>query len=146
VSYFGGYFGGGGSGGGTDGIPPTVSVVSPTPGVAPGAPGGFPRTISAARNTPIILDVTDVDGVDYFVVTAKFYGLTAEESITEEVVYRRGLFRGPYIKLSNANPIVNGTRLSVRRDGGWPAKLDGTIPHIQFFVDALDSGGSLTDA
>lgn len=129
-----------------DAVAPTISVVSPTPGVAVGAPGGFPRAYSSAKITPIVLDVTDVDpGVQYFVVIARFYADAEDENPTEEVVYRRSNFRGLYVKGSFATPIADGIRLSVLRVGGWPSNSTGSsVGHIAFAVDVLDADGNLS--
>lgn len=130
-----------------DNVPPMVVVISPTPGVPPGDPGGFPRSISEAKNTPIVLKVEDpMPGVRYIVIIARFYVDVEDAAPTEEVVFRRGQFRGKYVKNSFWVPTIDGIQLSVRRTGGWPASVVGTAtskPYIVFAVDALDADGNL---
>lgn len=127
MSYWGPHFpepAGGGGGGDTN--PPTITVVSPTP------PNGFPADWTVAKDTPVVLQVTDpVPGVEYVAVTVVYDGTN------EEVVYRRGSFRGAYAGLSSQTSIANGIELTVRRDGGW---LPGTMT---FTADALDGDGNL---
>lgn len=129
-------------GGSADGNPPVITVISPTPGVSPGVAGGFPADPTAARSTPIVLTVTDLaPGLEYFVVTARLFANNAATPL-EEVVYRRGSFRGPYVASSSSVGITGGVQLTVQRAGGWPA---GASPeaHITFAVDALDAAGNL---
>jgi hypothetical protein len=130
MSYLGNYLGStGGTGIASD---PTISVVSPTPGVAPGDPGGFPASRSAAAATPIVIDVLDADpGTQLVVVTARFAGVAAEE-----VVYRAGVFRGNYAAGSVQTAVADGVRLSCLRDGGWPGAPT-------FAVNAVDADGNL---
>src|SRR5436190_1486285 len=86
-----GWYGGGT--GGVDSTPPAVSVISPLPGVAAGEPGGFPRNYNAAKDTPIVMEITDLTSpIRYVMVAARF-----SDSDAEEVIYRRGQFRGLYI-------------------------------------------------
>lgn len=130
MSFFGDYIG---TTGGT-GIDsnPVVTVVSPTPGVAPGDPGGFPADAAAAAATPIVIDITDATpGAQLVLVSAHFIG-----SDVEEVVYRRGAFRGNYIAGSSQTLITDGWRLSCKRNGGWPG------PPV-FSVDVVDADGNL---
>lgn len=125
-------------------VPPEVVVVSPTPGVAPGDPGGFPKNYDLAKNTPIVLEITDLfPGVQYLVVIARFYMTSESPNPVEEVVFRRGQFRGLYIKYSYLESIGDGVRLHTRRYGGWPTNSDGVMGHILFAVDALDASGNL---
>lgn len=121
----------GGSGSG-DTTPPVVTIISPTPGVNPGDPGGFPADWLTARNTPIVLQVTDLaPGLEYVAVIATLPGGV------EEVVYRRGAFRGRYVALSSVAAITNGFQFSVRPADGWPPG------NITFAVDPLDAAGNL---
>jgi hypothetical protein len=127
-----------------DPTPPTISVVSPTPGVAPGQPGGFPTNYEQAKETPIVVDIIDANpGVRYSVVIARFYGTSETSTPDEEVVYRRGQFRGKYVAGSYATSIANGVRLTVKRKGGWPTKSDGSMGHILFAIDSVDQSGNL---
>jgi hypothetical protein len=128
VSFFGAYFGGGAGG---DSTAPTVTIVSPTPGVAPGDAGGFPADAAAAALTPIVLEVTDADpGAALVVVTASYAGVDAEE-----VVYRAGAFRGNYVSSSWQVAITDGVRLSCLRTGGWPGAPT-------FHIHAIDGDGN----
>lgn len=128
---FGSYFGDGGGTGG-DTTPPTITVISPTPGVAPGDPGGFAADWLAARNTPIVLQITDASpGLAYVAVIATLPGGV------EEVVYRRGTFRGNYAGLSSQLAIANGIQLSVRHADGWPPGS------VSFSIDPIDGAGNV---
>lgn len=111
---------------------PVITIVSPTLGVAPGDAGGFPADATAAAATPIVIDITDATpGAQLVLVCARFVG-----SDVEEVVYRRGNFRGNYIAGSSQSVITDGWRLSCKRDDGWPG-----IP--VFNVDVVDADGNL---
>jgi hypothetical protein len=127
-----------------DEVAPTIEIVSPTPGVAPGEPGGFPASRRAAQRTPIVLRVTDVDpGVGYLEVAVRFYGsaadLEADVRGVEETVYRKGQFRGKHVGGSYVEVIDDGIELHVFRDGGWSGRF------IKFTVDPLDADGNLTE-
>jgi hypothetical protein len=114
---------------------PSITVVSPTPGVTPGSPGGFPADVEAAAETAIVLDVVDsAPGNRLVIVTARFVSSTGV--LAEEVVYRRGQFRGNYIAGSTQAAIANGVRLTCKRDGGWPGAPT-------FAIDAVDQDGNL---
>lgn len=116
---------------GSDVTPPTITVVSPTPGVEPGQPGGFPADYDTAKDTPIVLEVTDLaPGVAYVALLALTGG-------SEEVVYRRDAFRGLYATGSSLEVIAGGFRFTVRRVGGWPPG------EITWDVDAIDGAGNL---
>lgn len=127
----------GGGGGSGDTTPPTVSVISPTPGVAPGQPGGFPASRVAAETTPIVLRVIDVaPGVEYICIMAEYPGLNPE------MVFRRGAFRAPYLASTFTS---SGTQvdMTVVRDGGWPRAAPGNSSYIKFSVDAIDFDGNI---
>lgn len=118
-----------------DGTPPTIEVISPTPGVAPGQPGGFPLNKREAQATPIVLRITDLaPGLAYLCVTVRF------TDGSEEVVYRRGQFRGPHIAGSTQSLSLDGTELtlSAKRRGGWP-----DVRYLVFAVDAIDGVGNV---
>lgn len=124
-------------GGAGDATPPVITIVSPTPGVAPGAPGGFPADLESAKATPIVLQLTDAGaGLRYACIVARFHG-----SGTEEVVYRRGTFRGGYAVGSSSSAIAGGLQLSVKRLGGWPGSSN--LDDVSFEVDLLDAAGNL---
>lgn len=126
-----------------DAVPPVVTIISPTPGVAPGAPGGFPRRRADAILTPIVLRVGDAaPGLAYLNVTVRFYGsaaeLAADQNGVEEEVYRRGGFRGKHVHGSSAVPDGADLVLTVMRQGGWLGR------YIKFAVDPIDGAGNLT--
>ena len=105
-----------GGGGGGDVTPPTVTVVS-TPTTAAGA---------------FVVDITDAaPGLAYLTVTCRLAG----EGGDERVLYRRGIFKTPFIT-SYVEAIANGYRLHAYRTGGWPT---GTTT---FDVDAVDGDGN----
>lgn len=117
----------------SDASPPTITIISPTPGVAPGDPGGFPADLNAARHTPIVLTITDLSpGLGYICVIATLPGGV------EEVVYRRDAFRGRYAGLSSVIAIANGLQFSVRHAEGWPPG------NVTFAVDPSDLAGNLS--
>lgn len=137
-----GYVGGSGGAAG-DTTAPEIEIVSPTPGVAPGEPGGFPRSRRQAIATPIVLRLRDATpGLEYIEIAVRFYGsqdeLDADENGIEETVYRRGNFRGKHVLGSTA--VIDGDDLvlTVFRDGGWIGRF------IKFAVDAIDGDGNLT--
>lgn len=121
----------------------SVDIVSPTPGVANGEPGGFSRNYQTAKNTAIVLDVTGLTpGVGYLTVIARLYS-DDEANPTEEVVYRRDNFRGLYVRSSSKSSLETGFRFSVKRYGGWPSNSQGSVGHIAFAVDVVDGDGNL---
>ncbi len=111
---------------------PVITIVSPTPGVEPGQPGGFPVSFAAAAATQIVLQVTDATS-----------GATpaANGRITVETVYRGNAFVGLYTA-SYQLAIANGVQLYVVRRGGWPG-LAGAVSTMLFSVDAIDMAGNL---
>jgi len=128
--------------------PPVVEIVSPSLGVPPGSPGGFPLNRHLAELTPIVLRIYDVSpGLQYTVVTVtipeKIDGKTYNK---EEVVYRLSQFRGLHVDGSTQRTftqtideeLVSVLELTVRRAGGWPA-----VTQLKFSVDALDASGNL---
>lgn len=144
-AFHSGFIAGFGNGGGDKGDidAPTVSVMSPTPGTAPGDVGGFPSRYDEAKDTAVILDVTDLDpGLSYVAIIARFYSSAEGDNPSEEVVYRRGQFRGKYVESSNANAVSGGLRLTIRRKGGWPSDGFGNLGHMLFAVDAVDGAGN----
>lgn len=123
---------------------PTLTIVSPTPGVDPGQPGGFPIDARLAAGTEIVLRLTDTTsggtpaGIALATVRATFAALAEPEP-----VYDRGQFVGLYIKNSYQVAITNGVELHVRREDGWPASK-GVLGDIQFDVNIVDKAGNLT--
>jgi hypothetical protein len=100
-----------GGGGGGDVTAPVVTIVSPTPGVAPGDPGGFPANYADALTTPIVVNITDAGGLSLVVVT-----LTPSGG-APETVYLRGAFVTPYE--GEATGDATDLTLTIRRTGGW---------------------------
>lgn len=138
-----GMLGVGGGGGGGDTTAPTITVVSPTPGVAPGELGGFPAREADAKLTPIVLQITDLDpGLQYLAVIVRMYIDDEDADPVEEVVFRRDNFRGHYVKGSTKTVIANGVELSVLRAGGWPVTVVTGRRFIVFAVDAVDADGN----
>ncbi len=118
---------------GLDDEPPTVTVISPTPGVAPGDPGGFPADPDEASVTPIVLEVVDDAGIAYIALFARFGGETRTP------IFRRGAFEQGYSLFSYVEVIdEETTRLHVRADAGWQSM------EITFDADVVDAGGNLT--
>lgn len=130
-----GYYGGSGSGGDT--TPPTVTVVSPTPGVAPGQPGGFPADRRSADLTPIVLLLSDASpGIEYICVVAEY-------PTGPEIIFRRGRFFEPYMASSYLATPPDVT-MTVYRTGGWPRRSDPSLgSYIKFSVDAIDGDGNI---
>lgn len=85
-----------------DGVPPTVTLVSPTTG-----------TIEAFE--PITFNVTDNDGLGSAIVVARFNARGIEE-----IVHQGERFGPAYAAQSTRVAIVGGFRYTVRRSGGWP--------------------------
>lgn len=123
-----------------DAAPPVITIISPTPGVAPGDPGGFPLNVTQAKATPVVVQISDLaPGIRYVCLTVKVAttvdGLAASN---EEVVYRRGQFRGLHIKGSTQRDVDETTiELTIKRQGGWSGK------YLLFAIDALDGSGNL---
>ena len=116
---------------------PIVTIISPTPGVDPGSPGGFPASYAAAAVTPIVLTVHGFAlNMLYICISVRLLNGTLEE-----VVYRRGVFRGLYAANSTQFGIDLGVQLSVQRSGGWPG--DDQLGDIIFAVDPIDQAGNL---
>jgi hypothetical protein len=123
-------------------IAPEIEIVSPTPGVAPGQPGGFPRSRRQAVQTPIVLRVTDeVPGLAYLSVTVKFFGsadeLDDDTRATEETVYRDSQFRGKHAASSYLEVEEDGIVLHIYREGGWLGR------YLKFAVDSIDGDGNM---
>lgn len=91
-----------------------VTIIEPTPDVDPGAPGGFPLDVTAARATFVVAELEA--GTAYACVVATYPG-----SATEHVVYRAGEFRAGFAASSWSEVVAGATRLYIRPDGGWPS-------------------------
>ncbi len=131
-----GYFGGGS---GTAAEAPTITVISPTPGVTPGQPGGFSARWSIARLTPIVIDI-DGDDLDLACIVARY---PSDGGELERVVYRRGALRPGFVINSAAEQVTaTKLRLTVLPSLGWPSFT--SIAEIEFDVDA-SAGGAISD-
>lgn len=127
-----------------DDTAPTITFISPTPGVAPGQPGGFPADPNAAKSTPIVIQISDVDpGVQYVNVVVRY--TDSEGTEIEETVYRRSNFRGRYVKGSKAELVGGSLQLTIKRNGGWLELITGASRQFGFFVDAVDEDGNLNE-
>jgi hypothetical protein len=138
----GGLDGGNATGGGgadpPDTVPPTITIISPTPGVAPGAPGGFSADWQIARMTPVVARVADLaPGNRYQAIVLRYAG-----TVDEITVYRRGAFRGGFVGPSTVTAI-NATTLefSFRPATGWPPLAASVTFSLE--LDALDGAGNL---
>ncbi len=100
-----------GDGGGGDTTAPTITIVSPTPGVAPGAPGGFPANYAAAKVTPVVLTVSDDQALGVIVLTCKIDGVW-------HVVYD-GTWIAPFYGSADVDGLE--VTFTIYRTGGWPA-------------------------
>lgn len=130
------------TGGGADIVAPTVAVVSPTPGVAPGAPGGFPLAFAVAKVTPIVLQFSDASGVAAAIVTATYRDYPTRGHQVTEVVYNRGQFVSNYIALSSQLVSSGLTTLTCARDSGWPVGT-GVAGDIVFGLEVVDTAGNV---
>jgi len=130
-----GYYGAGG--GATDSDVPEIAAVSPTPGVAPGEPGGFPNVRRDAEVMPVELLVSDDDsGIAYVSITLRVYGDDATYG-TEHVVYRDAEFKSPF-RESSTSGTVQELAFEIVRTGGWAGR------YLEFSVDAIDAAGNKT--
>lgn len=122
---------------------PTITFVSPTPGAAPGAAGGFPADPSAAKDTPIVIQLADTNpGLQYVCVGVRYTDEDGNE--IEETIYRRDNFRGRYV-LGSKQAIVGGAlQLTIKRSGGWLALIQGATKEFEFFADAVDAAGNVS--
>lgn len=120
-------------GGGGDVTAPTIAIISPTPGVAPGAPGGFSADEATALQTPIVIRITDAGG-------NRYQSIVMVRGGSETVVYRRGAFRGEFVARSF---VVTSTplELSILPSAGWASMP--SLNSVSFEVDAVDTSGNL---
>lgn len=131
----------GSGGGGGDANPPVATAISPTPNTTPGASGGMPADYPSASATPIVVDITDLDGADdlaIVIVTAMYLGGGSE------TVYRAGAFTPAFATSSTETSITDGIELSIDRTGGWPGAKSGTSNlAVTIQIDASDMGGNV---
>jgi hypothetical protein len=118
----------------SDSTDPVISNMTPTPGVAPGDPGGFSADYATAKWTPIEFDLTDVmPGLATFSIWCELPG---EDDVL--LVHDGANFRGRWAARSSIVAIANGYHLSVLPSRGWPP---GEIP--DFTVRAVDAAGNV---
>lgn len=129
-------------GGSSETTPPAVGIVSPTPGAAPGAVGGFSGDFAIASATAIVLTMSDASGIGAQVVYARFRNYPKLGEIAE-VVYAMGNFVGNYVKLSSQAFATGTLTLTCRRDNGWPVGT-GVAGDITFTAIAVDVHGNVT--
>lgn len=123
---------------------PEITFVSPTPGVAPGAVGGFPADPSAAKNTPIVIQLADTDpGLRYVCVGVRYTDEDGNE--IEETIYRRSNFRGLYVDGSKQEMVGDALQLTMKREGGWLALIQGASNQFEFFADVVDMAGNVNE-
>jgi hypothetical protein len=126
-----------GGGAAADVTDPVISNMTPTPGVDPGDPGGFPASYAEAKWTPIEFDLTDVTpGLATFTVWCQFPG---DDDVI--LVHDGANYRGRFAARSEINAIANGYHLSVLPSSGW---IPGVIP--DFTVRAVDAAGNVEGA
>lgn len=122
-------------GGGGDTTPPVVTIISPAVGPI-GTPGGFSSNWNVARMTPLIIEIKDLSpGLLYQCLVIRYVGSP------EQVVYRRGAFRGDFLAYGSATAITDGVRLSILPATGWPTPE--AINTIALELDAVDADGNL---
>lgn len=120
--------------------PPTITVVSPTPGVAPGQPGGFQSTWVDASVTPVVVEI---DGADLTLACLVVRYPIDDNDEIERVVYRRGELRRGFEAASSVEQVTaTKLRLTVLPNEGWPSRL--SVTDIEFDVDAV-AGGAISD-
>ncbi len=115
-------------------MPPTVTIIGPTPGVAPGTPGGFSADWATARETPIVVEITDAI---YELISVQYPGVG-----DETVVYRDGAFRGSYAARSTEAAITGGKRFSILPVSGWPSS--DALNDVTFNVDPVEGAAAPT--
>jgi hypothetical protein len=112
---------------------PVITAISPTPGVAPGDPGGFPDGRRTAIDTPIVISITDADpGLGYVLVTLRTFQDNDTNGHTELIVYRDGNFREPFLDSTQSGALT----LSIVRDDGWTGLF------LEVSVYAVDTVGN----
>lgn len=131
----------GGGGGIVDPTAPEFEAYSPDVDTAPGDPGGFPASFAAATTTPIVIRGTDTGtGIQYAAIVRHF------PDGREEVVYRRGAFRGRYAALSTFGAVGNLLTWTIRCDGGWIGDdftIPDSLPRVRMSADGIDGAGNL---
>lgn len=97
-------------------LPPSVTIVSPTPDVAPGEPGGFPLDEAAARTTPIVIQVFAPDGIQLAAIVVRYRSeLDAERTVYRRGAWRRGFAVGSYVEQTDDST----WRFHCIPDGSW---------------------------
>lgn len=124
----------------TDSTPPAIAIASPTPNTTPGVGGGFSATYATAAATPIVVNVTDTDGVSNLsLICAVFLFLDG----SEEIAYLNGSFQANYIPGSFQTGITNGNALSFLRVGGWPGAGLVSNLSVGLTISVADAGGNV---
>jgi hypothetical protein len=121
---------------------PVISNVTPTPGVAPGEPGGFPLDPYEASQTPIECDVTDASPGLRLVAMWGQIGLRDSGESTPTYVVHNGLrFVWPFDSdASERTTISGGYHYVILPRGGWPPGS------VSLTVEAVDQAGNLEGA
>lgn len=127
-----------------DDTKPVLAIISPTPGVQPGQPGGFPLDALQARFTPIVLTITDPEAFSLIALMAFFPDNDDEPDVITVFDGVLNAFQGRFQGgRSTVEVIANGFRFVVCPANGWPTTEDGAVRDISFRVRAVDSNGNL---
>jgi hypothetical protein len=102
-----------------DSTPPVIQNFSPSPGSP------------VVTTDPITFEVVDNNNSIRRVIIAISYG----PNRSVDVAFDGNAFRPPYSTSSVRTTLVNGSRFTLRRDGGWPA-----TPVIEVY--AIDTSGN----
>jgi len=89
-----------------DALPPTITLVSPSPGT------------KIARNTPFVVDVTDNFGSPFVAIWVRCAGTR---------VYEVAWDGSGWSELYSIGSSLVGNRYTLRREGGWPGAPTITI-------------------
>jgi hypothetical protein len=126
------------SGGSAVGVgTPVVTVVSPAADTPVGG-SGFSTDYRTARDTPIVIDITDATAeITLIIVTALFL------DGSQEVVYN-GIFASGYLTYSTQNNVTDGKRLSIRRTDSWPGAVTSVANlAVGLRVDVADNASGV---
>lgn len=126
--------------------PPTITILSPTPGVPAGDPGGFPASYAAAKDVPLRLRVVDAaPGLRLLIVTLRMTvpAPFANPFPCTMTVYddAAGGLQLPFDPAhgSVVTPIANGFDLDLVLPEGWPRGAQ-----LNAWVHAVDQAGALS--
>jgi hypothetical protein len=115
----------------------TIAILSPSPDVDPGSPGGFSLDWATARMTPVVARITDPGPGNLYQCVVARWPLVVDEI----VVFRRGAFRGQFASLSTRTVTGDHIDLSILPAGGWPSSA--AIVDLVLEIDAIDAAGNL---